>query len=92
MVSLLKRIILQCVFYDEKGNKDQGTKAGYINQSNQLYIDPTKWIGTDGKYPNGAMIGQMRFNVYGGTADLQTTNNVSVFPLIIWFDETYEGN
>lgn len=79
-------------FYDEKGNKDQGTKAGYINQSNQLYIDPTKWIGTDGKYPNGAMIGQMRFNVYGGTADLQTTNNVSVFPLIIWFDETYEGN
>ncbi len=81
-------------FYDDSGNQGQGIKAGYINRSNQLYIDPVKWLGTDGKYPNGAMLGQMRFNILGNAADLQASPNQSVsqYPLIIWFDETYEGN
>lgn len=90
-------------YYDGSGNKDtNGTKAGYIDARNhQLFINNNVWKGNDGKYPYGAMLGQMRFNVQGNSEDLIPKDNsdtnvnkvsVNTYPIFIWFDETYEGN
>lgn len=84
-------------YYNADGAQDtQKKKAGYIDgTSHQIVINPDIWIGNDSKYPNGAMRGQMRFNMLNDTKDLQANKNgitVSQYHLYIWFDETYEGN
>lgn len=84
-------------YYNADGLQDtQKKKAGYIDgTSHQLTINPDVWIGKDGKYPNGVMRGQMRFNMLNDKKDLQANKNgitVSQYHLYIWLDETYEGN
>lgn len=86
------------------GPGDLAQKAGYIDPNiKNLVIDPEKWKGADGLYPNGAMIGEIRFDYEGNAqrihnnkkteTDLNGTPQAnSYYPLIIWFDETYEGN
>ena len=69
---------------------------GYINGNNnkQIWIDPTKWIGTDGKYPNGVVIGDIRYDLDGNVSNIHAEKGSALgyYPLYLWFDETYEGN
>ena len=72
-----------------------GQKAGYIDAENghQLSINFPKWIGSDGKYPYGAMMGLTKYNIDGSINNLSVSKaSVSTYPFFIWFDETYEGN
>lgn len=79
-------------FYNEADN----IKAGYIKKDDfQLYINPDNiWIGKDNKYPNGVMIGKVKYNMENDSEDIhaEKSSSFEVFPLILWFDETYEGN
>lgn len=79
-------------FYNEADN----IKAGYIKKDDfQLYINPDNiWIGKDNKYPNGVMIGKVKYNMENNSEDIhaEKSSSFEVFPLILWFDETYEGN
>jgi hypothetical protein len=74
----------------------QNTKAGYINAANnkQLWIDPSKWIGTDGLYPNGVVIGDIRYDFEGKVENIHASDGSAkgYYPLYLWFDESYEGN
>lgn len=88
-------------YYDTKGSTSsdvdtKGIKAGYINGNNnkQIWIDPTKWIGTDGKYPNGVVIGDIRYDLDGNVSNIHAEKGSALgyYPLYLWFDETYEGN
>lgn len=71
-------------------------KAAYIDaNTKQIVINPNKWIGTDSKYANGAVIAQIRYNLDGQTTELDDTKESggksgSVYPVIIWFDENFE--
>lgn len=79
---------------------DGGAQAGYIDpKSYQLKIMPNDiWIGNDGKYPSGIMIGKVKYNLVNDIQGIHSEPtdplkpSYEVFPLIIWFDETYEGN
>ena len=88
-------------YYDATGSTSsdvdtKGIKAGYINgnSNKQIWIDPTKWIGADGKYPNGVVIGDIRYDLNGNVANIHATSGSAsgYYPLYLWFDETYEGN
>lgn len=88
-------------YYDTSGSTSsdvdtKGIKAGYINGNNnkQVWIDPTKWIGTDGKYPNGVVIGDIRYDLDGKVSNIHAKDGSALgyYPLYLWFDETYEGN
>ena len=64
----------------------------YILRS-QLIINPNVWQAADGKYPYGAMLGNMRFTLENKPENLEAgTLCASQYSFIIWFDETYEGN
>lgn len=92
---------------DYPGAGDLNTKAGYIDAtSKQIVVNPEKWKGADNLYPNGAVIGDIRFD-YDGNANIihngievdkkngegkEKIQANSYFSLILWFDETYEGN
>ena len=72
-------------YYDTKGSTSsdvdtKGIKAGYINGNNnkQIWIDPTKWIGTDGKYPNGVVIGDIRYDLDGNVSNIHAEDRKSV--------------
>ena len=72
-------------------------KACYLDQDEvKLVVIPDKIKGKDNQYAYGAMLAQLRYNIKNDIMDAlkATTDNPSnpVFPLIIWFDETYEGN
>lgn len=79
---------------------DGGAQAGYIDpQTFQLKITPNNiWIGNDNKYPFGIMIGKIKYNLVNDIQGIHDSPldsskpSYEVFPLIIWFDETYEGN
>ena len=85
-------------YYDHKtGQIDkQNTKAAYIeptSNGHQLIINPNVWQAADGKYPYGAMLGNMRFTLENKPENLEAgTLCASQYSFIIWFDETYEGN
>lgn len=85
-------------YYESSGNygiDTQNTKAGYISGNNKnIWIDSSKWIGTDGLYPNGVVIGDIRFDPEGKVENIhaETGNAKAYYPLYLWFDETYEGN
>lgn len=86
-------------YYNDQGKADitdTSKKAGYLDaKSPQIVIIPEKWKGADGKYAYGAMLAQIKYNIKNNTTELVGKNNTvsnPVFPLIIWFDETYEGN
>ncbi|WP_288669172.1 surface glycan-binding family protein [uncultured Bacteroides sp.] len=85
-------------YYNQKDNvvdNNWAKKAGYIDAENghQLSINFPKWIGSDGKYPYGAMMGLTKYNIDGSINNLSVSKaSVSTYPFFIWFDETYEGN
>lgn len=82
---------------DENGAIDLGNniKAAYImpigNGQHKLVINSEVWKAQDNKYPNGAVLGEMRFTLNGNMNEDKNTF-VTQCPLIIWLDETYEGN
>ena len=87
-------------YYNEQGIPnitDLNKKACYLDQDEvKLVVIPDKIKGKDNQYAYGAMLAQLRYNIKNDIMDAlkATTDNPSnpVFPLIIWFDETYEGN
>lgn len=71
-----------------------GNKAAYINSNCELTIFSDKWKGVDGKYPYGAIVGQMKYNTdtSKGYEDIHSSSSTSkaMYSLIIWFDENFE--
>jgi len=87
-------------YYDEQGAStiNNGKKAGYLDVENgtpKLVIIPEKWKGADNKYAYGAMLSQIKYNTTSNKKEIGGSGSADsnpVYPLIIWFDETYEGN
>lgn len=77
-------------YYDNSQNTNQA--LGYVNNKDlSVVINPGKWKDTEGVYANGVFIGRMSFVTDGTQNDLAndgTTKN-QIFPLAIWFDESF---
>ena len=88
---------------DYPGPGNLTAKAGYIDATtHQIVINPEKWKGKDGLYPNGVVIGHIHY-VFDGNANRihnskypdgtpVTPADGKGYSLFLWFDETYEGN
>lgn len=76
------------------GAGDLSIKAGYIDAATkQVVINPNKWIGADGLYPCGAVLGETKYDLNGDANQIHNgSSTLSYYSLILWFDETYEGN
>lgn len=76
-------------YYD---NTNLNQALGYVNSKDlSVTINPSKWKDSEGVYANGIFIGRMSFVTDGKQADLAndgTTKN-QIFPLAIWFDESF---
>ena len=83
-------------YYDHKAEKvdAQSTKAAYIKPTSdgyQVIINPAVWQAADGKYPYGAMLGNMRFTLNNNLEGFDKgTLCASQYSLILWFDENFE--
>ena len=80
---------------DNPGPGDLTKKAAYIDPTtHQIVINAEKWKGKDGLYPNGVVIGEIRYTDDGNANKIHNDGSLKTkgFPLFLWFDETYEGN
>lgn len=61
---------------------------GYIDQTDfKVHINPNLWRNKDG-YANGAMIGQVTYDVTGKDPQA-ATSGARVSPIFIWFDTKF---
>lgn len=78
-------------FYD---NTNLSQPLGYVdNKDLSVVINPGKWKDADGVYANGVFIGRMSCTMDGNKDNLAPSGGESaeklVFPLAIWFDESF---
>ena len=76
-------------YYD---NTNLNQALGYVNKDDlSVTINPNKWKDENGTYAKGVLIGRMSFVTDGKQADLGNDNTTKnqIFPLAIWFDESF---
>jgi len=76
-------------YYD---NTNLNQALGYVNKDDlSVTINPNKWKDENGTYAKGVLIGRMSFVTDGKQVDLGNDNTTKnqIFPLAIWFDESF---
>ena len=65
----------------------------YVNAKDlSVIVNQNRWVDSEtNTYANGIFIGQMAFSVQGKQTDIDSdgTSKNKIFPLAIWFDESF---